>query len=454
MGRVDLVARREGQFFRLFAQKRLRADLVDDPDVRRMFLDEARLAGLLRHPNVVSVIDVGEDQSGPFLVMEFVEGVPLSQLTRAAERGERIPLEVCLRIAGQVAEGLHAVHELRAADGEFLQLVHRDVSPQNILVGFDGIARVTDFGIAKALGRASKTATGILKGKLGYMSPEQLRFEEIDRRADLFAFGVVLFEMLTGQRLYQSQQDMDGPRRILNEPPPDLADHRDDVEPEHVELMFELLAKDRAHRPATARIVARRLEGMLASAVASRDCVDTGAYLESLFAQEHEALRQDIAAIDQSLTGVPQASSARKTGGGAEHRRARRVKRGLSLAVGAVAAAFAVQAAWGPFRTEPISDSASTPAETRATMAPAAMMGAAELSSTVVPERRPAAESAAAAAPLSGGVAPAKRLRMLRKTKVSRPASPLAEDDCTRPYTIDSRGQKQFKVHCLVDVRR
>jgi len=186
----------------------------DDPSVRRMFLEEGRIAGLVRHPHVVSVVDVGEDDAGPYLVMDFVEGVSLAEVVaRTAARRQLVPMPIALRIATQVAEGLHAVHETAGPDGQPLQLIHRDISPQNVLIGFDGTARVSDFGIAKALGRATRTTTGVLKGKLGYLAPERLRFEEPDRRADLFSFGVVLFELLAGRRLYDSPDDVEGPRR-------------------------------------------------------------------------------------------------------------------------------------------------------------------------------------------------------------------------------------------------
>jgi serine/threonine-protein kinase len=294
MGQVDLAVRREGSFERLFAIKRLRPELVSEPDVRAMFLDEARIAGLIRHPNVVSVVDVGEDAKGPFAVMEFVEGISVAELLARRDL-QPLPMAVALRIALQVADGLHAAHELAGPSGEPLELVHRDVSPQNVLIGFDGIARVTDFGIAKALGRVSKTSTGVLKGKLGYISPEQLRFEEPDRRADLFALGVVMFELLTGQRLYRSMEGTDGPRRILTEPPPDLADYRDDAEPELVALLFELLAKERAARPPTARHVARRLEGLLATLTTAGETVDTAEFITQSFGGEREALRARIA---------------------------------------------------------------------------------------------------------------------------------------------------------------
>ena len=451
MGRVDLVARREGRFFRLYARKRLRPELVDDPDVRRMFLDEARIAGLVRHPNVVSVVDLGEDRAGPFLVMEFVEGVSLAELVEdVSAREELLPLELCLGVAGQVAQGLHALHELRAPDGEHLQLVHRDISPQNILVGFDGIARVTDFGIAKALGRASRTNTGFLKGKIGYLSPEQLRFEEPDRRADLFAFGVVLFEMLSGRRLYESAHEMEGPRRILNEPPPDLADFREEAEPELVELLFQLLAKHREQRPLDAKAVARRLENMLAALVAGREAIETGAYVEHLFAEKRDALRQKIAlvqsqgggAVAGTETGTSALLAQSATVAGAPVLARRRRQRLLAAAIAAVAVAAAAGVAtvlWVP-RSPPPAPAAATPGPTAAVAA--------------TPRSPPHVVADAPQAPI-------ERPRIKTKARSSKPAgrSPVASDarppdDCRTPYTIDDAGNKKFKIHCLVDVRR
>jgi eukaryotic-like serine/threonine-protein kinase len=207
-----------------------------------------------------------------------VDGVSAADLICEAAR-HPLPIEVCVRVARDVARGLHAAHELVDADGRHLNLVHRDVSPQNILVSFDGTARVTDFGIAKALGRTTRTATGALKGKFGYMAPEQLRFEEPDRRADLFALGVVLFELLSGRRLYDSRGSLEGPRRVLTEPPPDLTEYRDDVEPPLVDLLFRLLAKDREARPSTAREVAHTLEAALKDALTEGGAIETGDFL-------------------------------------------------------------------------------------------------------------------------------------------------------------------------------
>ncbi len=287
--------RREGRFVRLYAVKRLHAQYRGDDDFLSMFLDEARVAGLVRHPNVVSVLDVGQDDEGPYLVMEFVEGVSVEALIRrTVVRNEMIPMQVALRIAVQIARGLHAAHELRDASGQPLGLVHRDVSPQNVLVGYDGISRVTDFGVAKAFGRVTKTSTGVLKGKLGYMAPEVLRFEEPDRRADLFSFGVVLHELLVGRRLYKNREGMDGARRILKEPPPDLADDREDASPQLVELLFSTLAKDPKHRPDTALAIAQSLEGVLAEVLLDEPPIEVSEYLRRVFAEEREEHRERV----------------------------------------------------------------------------------------------------------------------------------------------------------------
>ena len=289
MGTVDLAVRSEGTFRRLYAIKRLRESYREDPEFRAMFLDEARIAGFIRHPHVVSVLDVGEDAQGPFLVLDYVDGISAADLVkRVAERGLVMPMSVALRIAIDAAEGLHAAHELHDPETrQPLNLVHRDVSPQNILLGFDGSARVTDFGVAKALGRVTRTSTGVLKGKMGYMAPEVLRFEEPDLRSDLFSLGVVLIELLIGRRLYRNTEGMDGARRVLNEPPPDLGELREDAPPELVELMFQMLAKSRDHRPQSARDVARRLESVLAD-VHAEGAPELSDYIAELFEDRRE----------------------------------------------------------------------------------------------------------------------------------------------------------------------
>jgi serine/threonine protein kinase len=293
MGYVELCFRREGRFLRWCARKRLHESFRNDATFRSMFMDEARLAGLVRHPNAVGVLDVGEDQDGPFLIMDFVEGVSLSRVIAEAASARRpYPMQVAVRIGLDAAMGLHAAHEVRSEDGTVLRLVHRDVSPQNILIGFDGTVRVTDFGIAKALGNTSRTSAGVLKGNMGYLSPEQLRFEEPDRRSDFFSLGVTLYELLSGERLYTNKDGFDGTRRILVEPPPDIGDVRSDVPPELVELLFELLAKDRESRPATAADIAGRLEGILAALIAEEGSLTVADYMDQHFAGQRQERRE------------------------------------------------------------------------------------------------------------------------------------------------------------------
>jgi hypothetical protein len=190
-----------GGFEKTVALKRIRAERASDPDFVKMFLDEARLAAILSHPNIVQVFEVGESGGDPYIAMEYVDGSTLAQLLRAARRSASLRLGPVVKILGDVAAGLHHAHSAVGANGEPLGLVHRDVSPQNILVSREGVPKLLDFGVAKANGRLSETRSGTLKGKLRYMAPEQLQ-GSIDHRADVFALGVCLFEATTGQSPY------------------------------------------------------------------------------------------------------------------------------------------------------------------------------------------------------------------------------------------------------------
>ena len=206
-------------FERLVALKICHEQFREDHEFVEMFFNEARLAARIHHPNVVPVLDVG-DEPVLFLVMEYIEGERLSDLIRASiiERTE-VPLPVALRILTDMLNGLHAAHELKDARGQPLNVVHRDVSPQNVLVGVDGSTRLTDFGVAKAEARASITRDGQLKVKIGYMAPEQLAGESsIDRRVDVFAAGIVAWELLCRRRLFMGDSDAEIMNRILRSP--------------------------------------------------------------------------------------------------------------------------------------------------------------------------------------------------------------------------------------------
>ena len=203
-------------FLRTVAIKRLHAQYAHDAEFTSMFLDEARLASRIQHPNVVSTLDVVMKENELLLVMEYIRGESLSRLVRRArDRGERLPPRVVIAIVAGALQGLHAAHMAVDEKGQPLGLVHRDMTPQNILVGTDGVARVLDFGVAKAAGRVHTTRDGDIKGKVLYMSPEQLAAQPLTRTADVYAAGVVLFEALTGVRMFAGDNEGAALTRII-----------------------------------------------------------------------------------------------------------------------------------------------------------------------------------------------------------------------------------------------
>ena len=194
---------------RLVAIKAMLPDLASEPEFVSMFLDEVRLVSAIRHPNVVDVYEVGEQNGVMWMAMEWIEGESLHGIFTEASKRQIIPIEIAVRVIADAAAGLHAAHELRDEQGRVLNVVHRDVSPQNVLISTSGAVKLVDFGVAKAIDRISeKTRTGHLKGKFGYMSPEQVRGRSVDRRSDVFSLGVVLYELTTGRRLFRGRHDV------------------------------------------------------------------------------------------------------------------------------------------------------------------------------------------------------------------------------------------------------
>lgn len=194
-------------FARTVAIKRLRPQFAHDPDFLDMFLDEARVVARIRHPNVIPTLNLVEEGDNLYIIMEYVEGINFSQLLRAAEkRDERAPVEVALQVVVGTLNGLHAAHEAKDENGELIQLVHRDVSPENVLVGVDGFSRVLDFGVMRALGRrAASTQDGVVKGKVTSMAPEHALGEPVDRRTDVFSASAMLWRALTGRRVFTAK---------------------------------------------------------------------------------------------------------------------------------------------------------------------------------------------------------------------------------------------------------
>jgi serine/threonine protein kinase/ABC-type sugar transport system substrate-binding protein len=268
---------------RTVAIKRLHPQFAKDPEFVEMLIDEANLAARIRHPNVVSPIDVVATHGELFLIMDYVQGESLSRLALVARReGRPIPSEITRAIMCDVLHGLHAAHEAKSERGEPLGVVHRDVSPQNVLVGVDGTARVLDFGIAKAVGRAANTRQGQIKGKIAYMAPECFQSFEVNRQSDVYSAAVVLWETLTGERLFKGDTDSQTVARILSDEVPLPSQLALAGSPQLDAVVLRGLARDPSKRFETARDMALALQatGPLATATQVGEWVEVTAHTE------------------------------------------------------------------------------------------------------------------------------------------------------------------------------
>ena len=290
-------------FSKIVAIKRLHEQFATDPEFLAMFIDEARLASAISHPNVVSSLDVVVENDELLLVMEYVQGETLAQLVRLArKRHERPALGVVQRILCDTLDGLHAAHTA-SVGGRALNIVHRDVSPQNIMVGVNGVARVLDFGIAKAASQSQTTRPGKVKGKFAYLSPEQLRGLPVDPRTDVFSTGVVLWESLTGVRLFLVEDLEETAKRVLNAvvaPPSSL---NPEVPKALDRIVLKALNREREQRYATAAEFADALRGVPGEAGRAEVGAWVSATAGAILAQRLEAL-QELEAMDVAHVGV------------------------------------------------------------------------------------------------------------------------------------------------------
>ncbi|MEW5741020.1 MAG: serine/threonine-protein kinase [Myxococcota bacterium] len=286
MGQVLLAKKGQDDFEKLVVIKRILPHLVEDEEFFTMFKDEAKITMRLDHPNIARINEFGVEGGVHFIEMEYVAGEDLRRIEkRAAAAGRGIPIGIILRVVADAAAGLDFAHKARDAKGQPLNLVHRDVSPQNVLVGFDGSVKLIDFGVAKAAGRAQHTATGILKGKFPYMSPEQARGDDLDPRSDVFALGIILWEQLTGKRLFKGENDLATQKLVLacQVPPPS------EVEPSVPKgldpIVLKALAKDREGRFPDAAALRMALEEFaLANAIPSSSA-HLSAFMQELYAE-------------------------------------------------------------------------------------------------------------------------------------------------------------------------
>jgi len=277
-------------FEKLVALKRILPQYATNDEFVDMFLDEARLSATLQHTNIAQVYDIGQTPEGLFFTMEYVHGKDVRDLLkRSVRRGQPIPLEHSLSIIAGAAAGLHAAHEKRGPDGRPLGVVHRDVSPANVLVSYDGCVKLIDFGVAKAARNNSQTRVGTLKGKVSYMAPEQCLGEPVDRRSDLFALGIVLYELTCGRRLFQGETEFAIMRRIVGEDAPLPSEVCADFPPGLEAIVRKALARDPAVRYQNAQELQlaiesfARLHGLVLSAVR------LGGYMRELFADSWSA---------------------------------------------------------------------------------------------------------------------------------------------------------------------
>ncbi len=292
-------------FSKTVAIKTMLPTISDDPMFEQMFLDEATLASSIRHPNVCQIQDLGEQNDILYLVMEWVDGEPLSALRRAAAKVGGVPRHIAVRIVADACAGLHAAHELKDESGVSLGLVHRDISPQNILITYDGVVKIVDFGVAKAAGRsATITGAGQIKGKPPYMSPEQALGEAIDRRTDLFALGIILYQLTTGKHPFRGETDVITLQNIVSDRPVVSPRALDNDYPKSLEtVVMRALARNPNERFQTAAEFEAALDRVFPPNTPRLRTDEVGRFVTELLGsrgeERREALRAAIRTADE-----------------------------------------------------------------------------------------------------------------------------------------------------------
>ena len=298
-------------FERWVAIKQIHEHLAEEQTFREMFLDEARVAVQLSHPNLVQVTDVGIEGGRPYLVMEFIKGETLARiLKRCYKRKLRLPIPIAARIIAWACEGLHVAHDLRDPDGNLRGLVHRDLSPHNILVSYDGVVKVADFGIAKAAGRTTHTRTGIVKGKPQYMSPEQALAKPVDRRSDVFSLGILLYEATLGRRLFKEDSEFETFRRITSGSFPRPRAVERGYPPSLERAVLGALAVNPKDRFQSARELQVAIEKYMLAAGETVSTADVAEFMAALFEDRLQAHEELLAWARSSPVGAPPAEHA------------------------------------------------------------------------------------------------------------------------------------------------
>lgn len=451
----------DNDFFRVVAIKRLKPAIARDEEARAALIAEACLAARVSHPNVVPLFDVIEEPNEVFLVMDYVHGEPFNRLLGASKRaGGPPPLGISLAVVTAALRGLHAAHEARGEDGKPLELVHRDVSPQNLVVGADGVTRLLDFGIAKATTSTHRTRTGEVKGKLGYMPPEQLCGEPLDRRTDVFAAGIILWEAIVGSRLFRGSNDEESIALALSAKvtaPSVARGAGGDRIPEALDaVVLKALARRPEDRFATALDMATAIEACkipLAAATEIGDWVEGLAKdaLEERAAQVRAmssavpelVLHPTESALSRESTQVIVLDSRPSLEAGTEPTRGKRPANSMRAIAGAaiggvvlvagVALAFGLRAPHANTTPENKSTNASGSASVATETDD---VGDADAGASVIPATKHA-----------GATPNPARGPSRRPTSPRHNTSTSAK--CNPPYTIDEANRKHFKPECF-----
>lgn len=448
-------------FSRTVAIKRLHPEYARDPEFVAMFLDEARLAARIHHPNVVQTLDVVASDGEIFLVMEYVPALSLSQLLIAAQvRREHAPAAVAASVIVDALNGLHAAHEATDEEGSPLDIVHRDVSPHNVLVGADGRARVLDFGVAKAAGRATQaTREGQVKGKFAYMSPEQVTNVGVSRKSDVFAASIVLWEALTGTRLFQADSEPALLARVLSgviAPPSSVVP---DLGPAIDAVVMRGLERDPSARYADASEMARALEAAVSLASGSQ----VGRWVEDMAGDELSRRSARVAEIEnesrsEQVSVATAMATSKQTAGDAtalesqstEPKAAAHRKRAAyrwAAVLGLIAAGVLVVGASLATRRAP---------PRQVSEAPRPASTAISSPTDRAPERAERGQAepdgpGSAAAPASNAARSARAAdpKPARDRSGAPPPPPSARKECDPPYFVDSNGHLIYKVACF-----
>ena len=447
-------------FTKLVVVKVLRKSLASDSEFRMMFVGEARLAARLHHPNIVQTNEVIEADGAPVLVMEYLDGQPLSQVIVRGRQGG-FTLAMQLRVLVDALAGLHAAHELADFDGTPLGVVHRDVSPHNLFVTVEGHAKVLDFGIAKLERSLVETEVGTVKGKLRYMAPEQVAGDKLDRRADIYAAGVILWEALTGERMWKALSEGEIRARVLAGDLPMSETARPDVPETLARICRRALSRAPGDRHATARQLADELEAAMIQLGLVTSQREIGATVARLFEDVRAETKRTIEAKlgrASMATGLPAVSDTGETRvlrPASDERSQKRLVLFAGLGVSALAGIWLAASRLSMEHAAPTATAAAAvpapaaspapakPATLTATTSPDAMAKPDEPAAAPAPVARPARARAALkrAQPVALPAAPA--------AVPAAPAAPAPAADCAHPFFVDANGIKRFRPECM-----